>query len=82
MLELSQVSMNQTIIRDGRAAGIIPMPMTGRLGGVVARRLKTAGQLAAEFGSVWQDQGFAAASKATAASCDISQCIGRSRSGA
>ena len=67
MLELSQVSMNQTIIRDGRAAGIIPMPMTGRLGGVVARRLKTAGQLAAEFGSVWQDQGFAAASKATAA---------------
>jgi GT2 family glycosyltransferase len=67
MLELSQVSMNQTIIRDGRAAGIIPMPMTGRLGGVVARRLKTAGQLAAEFGSVWQDQGFAAASKASAA---------------
>ena len=64
-LDRNQVSTFQAITQ-GSGAELASSTMRSRLSSLTARRLKTVGQLTAQFGSVWQERGFIAASRAAA----------------
>ena len=61
-LDRNRASTIQAITQPGEASPTTSATRAAKLSGSVARQLNTVGRLTADFGSVWQEKGFTAAS--------------------